>query len=279
MPAMRAAFHHVRTHRSGALLRHQKGRAARGLRPAEALHRPQEGDRKARYLARAAARDRRRHRGGAAALRPCGDPKRGDRRDGDGPPARLGRSRIHPLRLCLSRVHGPPAGQAGDRTSPELAPTWLPRFRRVVGVSTTPAALHVLELADEPGLVHGFSTVALGSVGLKHAADPDAALAARRAFAGVLGLDSAELTTMGSVHGASVARVDKPRGSVDDVAAPLTHRPGVALFYPYADCSPIPLSVPVLKVAGLVQAGWPSPSTRLAPTSVRNMQDEVCSRR
>jgi hypothetical protein len=43
-------------------------------------------------------------------------------------------------------------------------------------VRTTPAALHVPELADEPGLVHGFSTVALGSVGLKHATDRDAVL-------------------------------------------------------------------------------------------------------
>jgi len=146
-------------------------------------------------------------------------------------------------------------------------------------VSTTPAALHVPELADEPGLVHGFSTVALGSVGLKHAADPDAALAARRAFAGVLGLDSAELTTMGSVHGASVARVDKPGGSVDDVDALLTNRPGVALFATYADCYPIVLWDPELKVAGLVHAGWRGTRAGVATAAVRHMQDEYGSRR
>src|ERR1700737_2598645 len=100
--------------------------------------------------------------------------------------------------------------------------------RNLVGVQTTPAALHVPELADEPGLVHGFSTLALGSVGLKHAPDPAPVLASRKSFAGVLGLDGAELTTIGSVHGAAVARVDKPVGSVDDVDALVTDRTDVA---------------------------------------------------
>ena len=97
-------------------------------------------------------------------------------------------------------------------------------------MATTPAALHIPELVGEPGLVHGFSTVAIGSVGLKHAPDSAPVMAARRTFAGVLGLDGAELTTIGSVHGASVARVDEPGGSVDDVDALLTDRPGVALL-------------------------------------------------
>jgi YfiH family protein len=145
-------------------------------------------------------------------------------------------------------------------------------------VSTTPAALHVPELADEPGLVHGFSTVALGSVGLKHASDPAPALAARRTFAGVLGLDGAELTTMGSVHGASVARVDKLGGSVDDVDALLTDTPGVALFATYADCYPIVLWDPEHKVAGLVHAGWRGTRAGVAAAAVSFMRGEYGSR-
>src|SRR5882672_2425247 len=121
-------------------------------------------------------------------------------------------------------------------------------------MQTTPAALNVPELADEPGLVHGFSTLALGSVGLTHAPDPAPVLAARRAFAGVLGLEGAELTTVGSVHGAAVARVDEPVDSVDDVDALVTDQPGVALFATYADCYPIVLWDPEKKVAGLVHA-------------------------
>src|SRR5205807_3449375 len=88
--------------------------------------------------------------------------------------------------------------------------------RSLSGVRTTPAALHVPELADEPGLVHGFSTVAIGSVGLKHASDRNAVLASRQTFLRVMGLEGLALTAVGSVHGAEVARVDEPVESVDD---------------------------------------------------------------
>jgi YfiH family protein len=141
-------------------------------------------------------------------------------------------------------------------------------------VSTTPAALHVPELADEPGLVHGFSTVAIGSVGLKHAPDAGPVLAARRTFANILGLDDGELTTMGSVHGASVARVDEPGGSVDDVDALVTDRPGVALFATYADCYPIVLWDPEMEVVGLVHAGWRGTHAGVAAVAAIFMRDE-----
>jgi YfiH family protein len=141
-------------------------------------------------------------------------------------------------------------------------------------VTTTPAALHVPELADEPGLVHGFSTLAIGSVGLKHSLDPEPVLAARQAFANVLGLDGAELTTIGSVHGASVARVDTPGGSVDDVDALLTDRPGVVLFATYADCYPIVLWDPEKRVAGLVHAGWRGTQAGVTRAAATFMQDE-----
>jgi polyphenol oxidase len=146
------------------------------------------------------------------------------------------------------------------------------------GVKTTPAALHVPELADEPGLVHGFSTVALGSVGLKHAPDREAVLESRRTFAAVLGLDAAQLTTIGSVHGAEVARVDEPVGSVDDVDALVTDRPGVALFATYADCYPIVLWDPEKRVAGLVHAGWRGTRAGVGAAAVRFMADEFGTR-
>ena len=138
---------------------------------------------------------------------------------------------------------------------------------------TTPAALHVPELADEPGLVHGFSTLALGSVGLKHAPDPAPVLAARQSFAGVLGLEGAELTTIGSVHGAEVARVDTPGGSVDDVDALVTDRKDVALFATYADCYPIVLWDPEKRVVGLVHAGWRGTRAGVAAAAVALMRE------
>lgn len=141
-------------------------------------------------------------------------------------------------------------------------------------MKTIPAALHVPELADEPGFAHGFSTVLLGSVGLKHAPDPAPVLAARRAFLNVLGLEGAELTTIGAVHGADVARVDEPGGSVDDVDALVTDKPGIALFATYADCYPIVLWDPARNVAGLVHAGWRGTSKGVAGAAVRFMQKE-----
>jgi YfiH family protein len=143
---------------------------------------------------------------------------------------------------------------------------------------TTPAALHVPELADEPGLVHGFSTVALGSVGLKHATDRAAVLESRKTFAAVLGLDGARLTTIGSVHGADVARVDGPRESVDDVDALVTDCPDVTLFATYADCYPIVLWDPASRLAGLVHAGWRGTKADVAGAAVRFMREEFGAR-
>jgi polyphenol oxidase len=141
-------------------------------------------------------------------------------------------------------------------------------------VRTTPAALHVPELADEPGLVHGFSTVALGSVGLKHATDRDAVLASRQAFASTLGLDGVPMTVIGSIHGAGVARVDEPVESVDDVDALVTDRAGIAIFATYADCFPIVLWDPEKHVAGLVHAGWRGTQAGVARAAVTYMRKE-----
>jgi len=139
---------------------------------------------------------------------------------------------------------------------------------------TVPAVIHIPELADEPGFVHGFSTTAIGSVGLKHAPDAAPVHQARRKFLDVLGLDGAELTTIGSVHGTEVARVDDGGGSVDNVDALVTDRPGVAIFATYADCFPIVLWDPEKRVAGLAHAGWRGTSNGVAGSVVRFMRDE-----
>jgi hypothetical protein len=140
-------------------------------------------------------------------------------------------------------------------------------------VRTTPATLHIPELADEPGFIHGFSTVAIGSVGLKHALDPAPVMAARRAFMKTLDLDGAELTTIGAVHGADVARADAS-GAVDDVDALVTDRPGMTLFATFADCYPIVLWDPEKRVAGLVHAGWRGTAAGVAGAAAGFMRDE-----
>lgn len=139
---------------------------------------------------------------------------------------------------------------------------------------TTPAVLTIPELSDEPGFVHGFSTLAVGSVGLKHAPDPAPVMAARKAFIHALDLDGAKLTTIGSVHGAAIARVDEPGGSIDDVDALVTDLPGVAIFATFADCYPIVLWDPEKRVAGLVHAGWRGTEAGVAAAAVKFIGDE-----
>lgn len=141
-------------------------------------------------------------------------------------------------------------------------------------MKTIPAVLHIPELADEPGFVHGFSTLAVGSVGLKHATDKAAVHGARDQFTRILGLEGVQLTAIGAVHGAGVARVDEPVEAIDDVDALITNRPGVAIFATYADCYPIVLWDPVAKAVGLVHAGWRGTSQGVASAAVRLMREE-----
>jgi len=131
---------------------------------------------------------------------------------------------------------------------------------------------------DGDGLVHGFSTLEFGSVGLKHAPDPDAALANRRRFAESLGLDPDTLTVAGAVHGSDVAKIALPQERVEGVDALVTDRPGIALFATYADCYPIVLWDPVHHAAGLVHAGWRGTEAGVAAAAVAVMGDAFGSK-
>ena len=142
-------------------------------------------------------------------------------------------------------------------------------------MKTIPAALHIPELADEPGLIHGFSTVLLGSVGLTHAPEPEAVMKSRMEFARVLGLaGNSSLTVAGAVHGADVARVNWAPGLIEDVDALITDRPGIGLFTTHADCFPIVLWDPVNRAAGLAHAGWRGTRAGVAVVALQAMQHE-----
>jgi len=144
-----------------------------------------------------------------------------------------------------------------------------------VAVKTIPAVLHIPELADEPGFIHGFSTVLLGSVGLTHAPDPEPALKSRMEFARILGLEgNSSLTVAGAVHSADVARVHWAPGLIEDVDALITDRPGIGLFTTHADCFPIVLWDPVNRAAGLVHAGWRGTRAGIAVLALQAMQRE-----
>jgi polyphenol oxidase len=130
-----------------------------------------------------------------------------------------------------------------------------------------------IEQLDDPSLVHGFSTLELGSVGLTHAPDPAAVRANRRRFAEHLGVDVTTLTVAGAVHGADVARIVEPQETVNGVDALVTDRPGIALFATYADCYPIVLWDPTHRAAGLAHAGWRGTEAHVAQATVEVMHD------
>lgn len=140
----------------------------------------------------------------------------------------------------------------------------------------TPLVLRIHEL-DDPAFVHGFSTIALGTVGLTHAPDPVPVLASRRAFARAVGIGNEPLTTAGAVHGSTVARVDEPKNVVQGVDGLVTNRRGVALFATYADCYPIILWDPVKRAVGLAHAGWRGTVAGVAKAAVKAMHDEYGS--
>jgi YfiH family protein len=137
--------------------------------------------------------------------------------------------------------------------------------------------LKIPGLESEPGLLHGFSTLLLGNVGLIHAPDPEPVLASRRALARALDIDAESLTVLGAVHGAKVARVDEPRNVVQGVDALVTDRRGVSMFATFADCFPIVLWDPEHHCASLVHAGWRGTVARVAPAAVRALADEYGS--
>src|SRR5258708_19489230 len=137
--------------------------------------------------------------------------------------------------------------------------------------------LKIPELDLEPGLVHGFSTLLIGNVGLSHAPDPEPVLASRRDFARTLGTDATALTVVGAVHGAAVARVDEPQAVVQGVDALVTDRREVTLFATYADCYPIVLWDPLRRCAALAHAGWRGTEARVAAATVKKMADEYGS--
>jgi hypothetical protein len=148
----------------------------------------------------------------------------------------------------------------------------------------TPQVLKIHEL-DDPAFVHGFSTIALGSVGLTHAPDPVPVLASRRAFARALGIDVEPLTTVGAVHGSTIARVDmrgdltvdEHKDVVQGVDGLVTNQRGVALFATFADCYPIVLWDSSRRSVGLAHAGWRGTAAGVAKSALKAMHDEYGS--
>jgi YfiH family protein len=137
--------------------------------------------------------------------------------------------------------------------------------------------LEIPTLAGQPGLVHGFSTSALGCM-RRHEADPSPLTPPRRAFASALGLDPARVTVAGAVHGADVGRVDGGVGVLPGVDAVITDRRGLPLLVTCADCYPLIVFDPVRPALALVHAGWRGTAAGIAGQAVRALGAEYGSR-
>ena len=144
-------------------------------------------------------------------------------------------------------------------------------------MSAVPQVLTIPALEAELGLVHGFSTISLGTMGLTQAPDPEAVMASRRQFARALDIDAELLTVAGAVHGANVARIDEHQGVVRGVDALVTDRRGVTLFATYADCYPIVLWDAERRCVALAHAGWRGTVARVGPAAVKALRDEYGS--
>src|SRR6266566_347266 len=119
----------------------------------------------------------------------------------------------------------------------------------------TAALLTIPALAAEPGLVHGFSTLALGSMrGPAPGGSP--------------------LTAAAAVHGAEVARVDEPAVVVPGRDALVTDRPGLPLLATFADCYPVLLFDPGRRALALAHAGWRGTAVGVARAAVEALRRE-----
>jgi YfiH family protein len=140
---------------------------------------------------------------------------------------------------------------------------------------STDSVLAIPGLSGCSLLVHGFSTVRLGSM---RATGTSALTPPRAAFAAALGLPSEHLTAIGAVHGRRVERVDGPSGLVPGCDGLVTDRPGLPLFSTFADCYPVLLLDPGRRALGLAHAGWRGAAAGVVEATVARLREEYGSR-
>src|SRR5438132_5549959 len=117
----------------------------------------------------------------------------------------------------------------------------------------------VLSVAGFPAR-HGFSTMALGSMGLTGAADPEGVIQRRRQLAEQVGFDLDRALMTVQEHGAKVATFHRarPEGGqcVFSTDALATDVPGQAVVTYHADCFPLLFLDGSRGVVAGAHAGW-----------------------
>src|SRR5256885_15379310 len=117
----------------------------------------------------------------------------------------------------------------------------------------------VLNVASFPAR-HGFSTAALGSMGLTGNADPEGVIRRRRQLAEQLGFDLDRALMTVQEHGANVVTFHRrrPEGGqcVFSTDALATDVAGQAIVTYHADCFPLLFADPSRGVVAGAHAGW-----------------------
>jgi purine-nucleoside/S-methyl-5'-thioadenosine phosphorylase / adenosine deaminase len=133
----------------------------------------------------------------------------------------------------------------------------------------------VLSVAGFPAR-HGFSTVALGSMGLTGAADPEAVIQRRQQLAEHVGFDLDRALMTVQEHGANVATFHRrqPEGGqcVFSTDALATDVPGQAIVTYHADCFPLLLVDTSRGVVAGAHAGWRGALAGVAAQTVQTLQ-------
>ena len=133
----------------------------------------------------------------------------------------------------------------------------------------------VLSVAGFPAR-HGFSTVALGSMGLTGASDPEAVIHRRRQLADQVGFDLDRALITVQEHGANVATFHRrrPEGGqcVFSTDALATDVPGQAIVTYHADCFPLLFLDTSRGVVAGAHAGWRGTLAGVATKTAQTLQ-------
>jgi len=152
----------------------------------------------------------------------------------------------------------------------------------VLRAATHPSVLRVTTWNRFPALHHGFSSRALGSLGLSGAPDPETVLRRRAEFAELVGFDWSRAVLAAQVHGTAVRRVDHPAGlgarTLLETDGLCTVEPGVALVTFHADCFPVLLYDPERRAIAIAHAGWRGTLKGIVLETVRVLRQEYASR-
>jgi YfiH family protein len=143
-------------------------------------------------------------------------------------------------------------------------------------------------LSTVPGIIHGLTHrvegmgKADGNFGYSPPRDKADAWEMRQQWCEAIGVDAADIVTVGQVHGADVFHVlphhagqggspDIPQAGYAD--ALISDAPNVVLTTLHADCQPILLVDPERPAVAAVHAGWRGTVADIAGATVRAMQE------